>query len=111
MYNDNSNVTLTEVTFSYNVSNFLGGGMYNEAFSSPTLTNVTFLVNDANSAGGGMANLGTGIPVLTNVMFLSNTSVDGGGMLNAYEAAKLAASLTQTAPVKTKIKVKKPKKS
>jgi subtilisin family serine protease len=34
-----------------------------------------------------------------------------GGMLNAYEAAKLAASLTQTAPVKTKIKVKKPKKS
>ncbi|MBI5295084.1 MAG: S-layer homology domain-containing protein [Chloroflexi bacterium] len=76
MYSENnSNPTLTNVTFSANEAGS-GGGMYNQ--SSPIVKNVLFSDNGAAENGGGMYNLG-GAPVLTNVVFSGNTAAAGGG--------------------------------
>ena len=48
VYNNNSNPTLTNVTFNANSAGFTGGGMFNNN-SSPTLTNTLL----ANSPSGG----------------------------------------------------------
>ncbi|MBI5293979.1 MAG: S-layer homology domain-containing protein [Chloroflexi bacterium] len=83
MYNAySSNPTMTDVTFSGNLSAYYGGGMGNYE-SSPILTNVTFSSNSATNHGGGMYNARFSSPVLTNVTFSGNTTTEaGGGMIN-----------------------------
>ena len=68
------------MTFSGNIANNFGGGMYNGG-SSPSLTNVTFSSNTARH-GGGMYNIG-GSPSLTNVTISGNTANSGGGIYNS----------------------------
>lgn len=80
MYNDDSNPTLANLTFSGNTATE-GGGMYNYD-SGPALTNVVFSGNSAGS-GGGMRNYRSS-PTLTNVIFSSNSATFGGGMDNSY---------------------------
>jgi len=67
--------TLTNVTFSDNISGGKGGGMYNYICPA-TLTNVTFSNNSAPD-GGGMWNRGN--TNLLNVTFSNNTATSGGG--------------------------------
>jgi predicted outer membrane repeat protein len=82
---NNSNPTLTNVDFSYNIAMY-GGGLYNNA-SSPTLTDVNFLNNSVgeNGYGGGMVNKNSA-PILTRVTFDGNIALGGvslgGGMFN-----------------------------
>lgn len=80
MYNNASNPTIANVTFSTN-SAISGGGMYNES-GSPTITNVTFNNNSATN-GAGMYNYSSS-PTVTNVIFSTNsvTGGSGGGMYN-----------------------------
>jgi predicted outer membrane repeat protein len=52
MYNDSSNPTLTNVTFSGNSATGSGGGMYNDT-SNPTLTNVIIW---GSTSGGSISN-------------------------------------------------------
>jgi predicted outer membrane repeat protein len=107
MYNhQNSNPTLTDVTFSSNTAAADGGGLRNKDsspilvdvifsgnsagegggmdnyLSSPTLTDVTFSGNSARAHGGGMYNYNSH-PMLRDVTFSSNSAEgNGGGMLN-----------------------------
>ncbi len=110
MYNDHSNPTLTNLTFSGNSADHNGGGMYNiyssptlntvifrsntsvawdgggmfNRESSPALTNVAFYDNRAQFFGGGMGNGGNNHSTLTNVTFSGNQATWGGGMSNNW---------------------------
>ncbi len=90
MYNNNTNPTVTNCTFSGNTADS-GGGMYNVS-SSPTVTNCTFSGNTVSpgpfdaGGGGGMYNFSSN-PTVTNCTFSGNTvsgggSSRGGGMYN-----------------------------
>jgi hypothetical protein len=86
MYNENASPTLRNLTFSGNLAQNYGGGVFN-VFSSPTLTNVIFTGNRANINGGGLYNWTGCSPELTNVIFYDNTALgDGGGMANGGAA-------------------------
>jgi len=82
--------TLSNVTFSGNLADYDGGGMFNfganDGSSSPTLSNVTFSGNSAGYDGGGMCNVGwygTSSPSLSNVTFSDNSADnDGAAMIN-----------------------------
>ncbi len=81
MYNNNSNPTVTNCTFSENSAGD-GGGMANDFNSSPTVTNCTFSGNSGNSAGG-MGNFEGSSPTVTGCTFTGNASGSfGGGMSN-----------------------------
>jgi len=83
MYLDTSSPSLTNVTFTNNVTTTkFGGGMYT-ILGNPTLTNVTFDNNTSAQYGGGLYNI-NGSPILLNVTFNNNrtqqTASPGGGM-------------------------------
>jgi hypothetical protein len=83
MYNYNSELTLTNCTFSGNSASEGGGGMYNYYYSDPNIVNCTFSGNSAYD-GGGMCNYDQSSPTVTNCTFIGN-SADygwGGGMSN-----------------------------
>jgi uncharacterized repeat protein (TIGR01451 family) len=82
---NNSNPTLSNITFSSNRASARGGGMYNSD-GNPTLTNVTFSGNRASASGGGMSNGTGGSPTLINVTFSGNIAHtgSGGGMYNDH---------------------------
>jgi predicted outer membrane repeat protein len=87
MFNDNSNPTLTNLTFSTNSATY-GAGMVNDS-SAPTLTNVNFFSNSAITTVGGMYNYGSN-PTLTQVIFSTNTAGDhSGGMYNTGSSPTL----------------------
>ena len=74
--------TITAGNANGNYPNDYGGGMYNES-SNPTLTNVTFSGNSAGGSGGGLSNY-LSSPMLSNVIFNGNTAnYGGGGMFNS----------------------------
>jgi len=78
---DMSNPTLSNVVFSANSADRLGGGMHNGE-SSPTLNNVAFTSNLADTGGGMFNSLSNSM--LTNVVFSGNSAAsDGGGMDNS----------------------------
>jgi len=79
MYNDQSSLTLTNLTFRGN-SAIAGGGMYNVE-SNPVLTNLVFSGNSAVYFGGGLINYQSS-PVLTNLTLSGNSADIGGGMYN-----------------------------
>ena len=80
LYNENGNLSITNVTFENN-NGSTGGGMISNG-GSPSLTNVTFDDNRAsNGSGGGMHNE-IGNPSLINVTFSGNSAIYGGGMSN-----------------------------
>jgi Concanavalin A-like lectin/glucanases superfamily/Right handed beta helix region len=106
MYNEFSNPTLTNCTFTDNTATYYGAGMFNDDSgpivtnctfvgntadsgggmqnwdSTPTLTDCTFIANTATYAAGGMCNWG-GSPMITNCTFTNNTAdYLGGGMYN-----------------------------
>jgi len=80
LYSRGSASTLTNITFSGNVSRSFGGGMYSES-GAPMLNSVTFSGNFAGDSGGGMFNRQSN-PRLTNVTFISNSAWLGGGLRN-----------------------------
>jgi predicted outer membrane repeat protein len=88
MFNDFSNLTLKDVTFSGNSASRSGGGLYS-AYVNPILTNVTFNNNAASEAGGGMYN-DLSSATLVNVIFNGNSAHDGGGIYNEYSSPTLA---------------------
>lgn len=75
MYLTNSNLYLSNLTFTDNRVNTHGGGIYNFQ-GSPILTNVTFSNNSAGW-GGGMYNYLSN-PKLINVAFIGNSGAMGG---------------------------------
>ena len=81
MYNDASNPTVTDCTFSGNGADHSGGGICNGG-SSPTVTHCTFSGNTAGSWGGGMYNYDQSSPTVTQCTFSGNTAPEGGGMFN-----------------------------
>ncbi|MHC4641888.1 MAG: outer membrane protein assembly factor BamB family protein [Planctomycetota bacterium] len=81
MYNSSGQPTVTNCTFSGNVTGYNGGGMYNY-YSNAALTNCTFSGNVASSNGGGMYNTSSN-PILTNSRFSGNSAEYGGGMYNS----------------------------
>jgi hypothetical protein len=81
MYNNISNPVLRNCTFSDNAAPDGGAGMYNDN-SSPMLTNCTFSWNTVGGSGAGMYNIDSN-PVLLNCVFTSNSAgMSGGGMYN-----------------------------
>jgi LPXTG-site transpeptidase (sortase) family protein len=91
MYNDKSDPTLTNVTFSSNTA-VIGGGMYNYRFSNPTLTNVTFSANFASNFADGMLNTTGSRPTLTNTIIANNNSLGCFGWLHPASSNNLIES-------------------
>ncbi len=98
MYNNQSNPTVINCTFSGNIAfsgglYFLsfGGGMYND-YSSPTVTNCTFSGNYAYY-GGGIDNISSS-PKVTNCAFSGNLADCGGGMYNQDNSNSMVTSCT-----------------
>lgn len=89
IYNDQSDPVLIEITFSGNVAEILGGGMYNTG--NPVLINSTFAGNQAGTedgtlsgSGGGLYNngdFGESTPVIINTVFTGNSTTGSGGAL------------------------------
>ena len=97
LYNNHSNLTLTNVTFSDNVAANYGGGLYNNSGNS-TLTNVTFSGNSA-SWGGGLFNASANgacnnTPAVTiiNSTFSGNSASVGSGIYNSNGVLKIDSS-------------------
>ncbi len=85
MYNEGSNVTITNCTFAYNSAGQGGGGIFNLQ-NTPTLTNCTFSNNVTNGNGGGIYNYNANLSVI-NCTFADNVADydknaigDGGGI-------------------------------
>lgn len=75
-------LTLTDVDFRGNVSEWYGGGIAHFGYQvdEAVLTNVTFSDNSASRRGGGLF---TDHPArLTNVAFYGNSARDGGGLFD-----------------------------
>ena len=83
MYNYLSNPTLVNVTFSNNVANSYGGGIYNQGIL--TIDHSTFLENSAdyhvNGLGGGILSV-SGKLTIKNSAFIGNIAGEGGGLNN-----------------------------
>jgi len=100
MYNYNSSPTITNCTFSGNMtSSSNGGGMYNNN-SSPTVTNCTFSGNTATRYGGGMYNYNSS-PTITNCTFSGNSApnydpdyLGGGGGMNNLNSSPTVTNCT-----------------
>jgi len=81
IYNDDSNTTVRNCTFSGNSAGYEGGGFYNLT-GSPVLRDCVFMGNRAAQDGGGMQN-DDGSPRLENCLFSNNLAGDeGGGVCN-----------------------------
>jgi predicted outer membrane repeat protein len=76
MYNDSSEPTIDDCTFSENTTDY-GGGMRNSA-SSPPVTNSNFTDNEAYYDGGGMYNYECD-STIQNCLFANNSASDGNG--------------------------------
>jgi predicted outer membrane repeat protein len=90
MYNESGRVTITNVTFSGNLSSWWGGGIYN-GDGSFRLDNVAFIGNHSDGSGGGIYT-DKGSLTLTNVTFVRNTTGSmgiGGGMCNSLGTVTL----------------------
>jgi hypothetical protein len=83
LYDQGSNVTLTNVIFTANEAARMGGGM-SSVHSSPVLSNVIFRGNKAGWGGG--LNHSYGTPKLTNVLFSGNKAGWAGGMLASQDS-------------------------
>ncbi|MHC4421013.1 MAG: right-handed parallel beta-helix repeat-containing protein [Planctomycetota bacterium] len=82
MFNDaNSSPTVSNCTFRGNTASS-GGGMYILS-GSPTVTDCTFSGNTVSNAGGGMFNSGGTDPTVTNCTFSENSARNAGGMSNS----------------------------
>ncbi len=99
MYNKSSSPTLTNLIFINNITQGLGGGIYNKDYSSPKLTNVSFIGNSTSSIfGGGMHNYNFSSPTLINVNFVGNSSQgNGGGIYNSENASPVLTNVTFSA--------------
>jgi hypothetical protein len=72
-------MTLTNsIVFSNTAAN--GGGILNDAKSTPMLDNVTIIDNKANTFGGGVCNLYINPSMMKDVKFINNKTNHGGGM-------------------------------
>jgi predicted outer membrane repeat protein len=89
MYIENSDLSLTGVTFDGNSADS-GGGMSITSGSSPLLTDVVF-INNTSTVGGGGINISNSTPALTDVIIDNNVSGVGGGV---YLSASSNPSLT-----------------
>ncbi len=78
LYDDGSNVALTDVVFQSNQAGRMGGGLASDN-SSPVLFNVIFRGNKAGWGGGFSHQVGS--PWLVNVLFTGNMGGWAGGML------------------------------
>jgi predicted outer membrane repeat protein len=78
IFNDGSNLNLTNVTLFGNIALIYGGGIYHTN-GSLTLTNVRFIENAANS-GGGLFSVTDESVSLYEVTFNDNTATQGGGL-------------------------------
>jgi predicted outer membrane repeat protein len=92
IYNDASDLTLSDCNVSNN-SAYVGGGIYNDgsvASAVLTVTNSTFNNNSATNSGGGIFNdgfdlvfRGSAALTVTDSTFSSNSANYGGGIYNA----------------------------
>jgi predicted outer membrane repeat protein len=74
----------------------LGGGMRNDAGSSPTVSRCTFVSNSAEVAGGAIANEGGGATVI-DCTFEGNTADAGGAIAVNSDAPTVILNCTFTA--------------
>ncbi len=77
VYNGGS-VTITNTTFTNNISTIHGGGIFNDG--TLTVTNSLFLNNNATSAGGGIINNSSGTILVKNSTFIGNTAASAGAI-------------------------------
>ena len=82
MTNKYSSPTIINCTFSGNLCDFGGGGMYND-YSNPIVESCVFFDNRTTILGGGGMYCGGDDPTITNCLFIDNSAPFGGGMYNA----------------------------
>ena len=91
IYDKSSSPVLTNSTFFGNSAN-QGAGMYNSNNSNPTLTNITFSSNSAGNQGSGMFNYAQSNPLIRNSIFWDNT---GAALINSSSTPILSYSVVQ----------------
>ena len=82
MYNDSSNLVISQLEIKNNIGSYNGGGIYNTA-STLSLTDATIQNHSVSNLGGGMYNTNSSITA-TNLLIADNSSVAslGGGIYN-----------------------------
>ncbi len=89
MYNDNCNPTIRNCEFIYNSAVTHGGGIYNFQ-SSPTMLNCSVRYNSADYYGGGIFNDEFSMPQFKGCTISHNTAFyRGGGMYNEESSAPM----------------------
>ncbi|MCP4677239.1 MAG: hypothetical protein GY854_17335, partial [Deltaproteobacteria bacterium] len=92
MYNDSSNLIVTNCIFETNSASGNGGGMYNDS-SQLAVTNCIFNKNTAGGRGGGVAN-NLSSSQITNCTFWGNTATtDGGGIYNEESSSTVSNTI------------------
>jgi len=81
MYIINSNIILTNCTFSNNQAELVGGGLYNYGMRNSSLENCTFSGNIAREGGGIHAHNSN--PIIRNCTFENNNSERRGGAIGS----------------------------
>ena len=95
MYNNSSSPTVTNCSFTGNISTEDGGAMYNVG-SSPEVTNCAFSGNSAISYGGGMYNTNSSNPAVSNCSFTDNLAFTAGAMYNIFDSSPILTNCTFT---------------
>jgi hypothetical protein len=94
MYIEGSSPTVIGCTFTGNVADVSGGGMFVCSEGSPVVTGCVFSGNSA-AIGGGMAIWSECNPTVMSCTFSDNVAADrGGGMDNAFESSPVVADCT-----------------
>ena len=79
IYNQESDLVLTNCAFLGNYGSDYGGGMYNTNNSNLILNNCTFSANQAGSYGAGMSSNRCDL-ILTNCTFAKNSATEGNAL-------------------------------
>lgn len=81
IYNESTQLALSDGTIAINASRDSGGGLYN-FMASPTVSGTVFDRNVAPNLGGGILNLRESNPKVWNCVFTDNQASVGGGVVN-----------------------------
>ena len=88
--NDNTNVTMNNITLTRGRGIGSSGGIRNDG--ALTITNSTLSDNSANSLGGALLNYGSGTITIHNALISGNSSANGGAINNQGGAITITAS-------------------
>jgi hypothetical protein len=94
VWNDSySTLTVTNSTITGNFAGYIGGGVFNERYSTLIVTNSIISGNSTNVNGGGLSNHGT-LTVINSTITGNFTNGGGGGVANDLDGTIIITNST-----------------